>query len=89
MQPSLQPQRTQQEEQQRDRPFEHLAAPALSTALDAVAFGPGPAAVKALFKMDPLIFRGMNIADGTNLPSLKNVLVATLLGEQEARVKAA
>ena len=79
MQPALQPQRNQQEEQQRARQFEQLAGPALSTTLDAVAFGPGPAAVKAAFKINPFMFEGMNIADGTNLPSLKNILVADLL----------
>lgn len=80
---------TQEEEQRKDRGFEHLGAPALSLGLDAVAFGPGPAAVKALFMINPLVFEGMNIPNGTNLPNLKNYFVDVLLGEMTAPLKAA
>lgn len=78
---------TQQEEQRKDRGFEHLGAPALSLGLDAVAFGPGPAAVKALFGINPHVFEGINIPNGTELPNLKNRLVDILLGEMTERLQ--
>jgi hypothetical protein len=71
-----------QQEESRDRGFEHLAAPALSTGLEFATFGPGPAAVKAVFKKAPSVFEGMNVANGTNLPSIKNVLVNDLIAQQ-------
>jgi hypothetical protein len=86
---SVETKRTTQEEQQReDRGFRHLGAPGLSLGLDAVAFGPGPAAVKFLFKTNPSVFEGTNIADGTNMPNFKNVFVGQLLREIEQRLLA-
>jgi hypothetical protein len=84
MAPIIEQSRTTQEQQQQDRGFEHLAAPALSKIFEMATFGPGPAAVRALFQIAPSVFDGMNIANGTNLPSIKNVLVEELLAEQAA-----
>lgn len=79
----------EQQEQRQNRGFEHLAAPALSTGLEMATFGPGPAAVKALFKIAPMVFDGMNIANGTNLPNIKNVFVNDLIAQQASLLKAA
>ena len=72
---------TQEEGQRRDRGFEHVAAPAVSTTLEVSNFGSQCARVRSLFKSHPAVFEGMNIPDGTNLPNLKNLFVALLLGE--------
>ena len=92
MTPYVQQSRTtqeQQEQRQQDRGFEHLGAPVLSNVLELATFGPGPAAVKALFKIAPMVFEGMNIPDGTNLPSIKNVFVNDLIAQQASLLKAA
>lgn len=78
----------QQEQRKQDRGFEHVAAPVLSTGLEMATFGPGPAAVKALFKIAPMIFEGMSIPDGTNLPSAKNVFVNDLINKQASLLTA-
>ena len=84
MAPIVEQSRTTEEQKQQDRGFEHLAAPALSKIFEMATFGPGPAAVRALFQIAPSVFDGMNIANGTNLPSIKNVLVEELLAEHAA-----
>jgi hypothetical protein len=85
---SVETKRTTQEEQQRDdRGFRHLGAPGLSLGLDSIAFGPGPARVRDLFKSNPFVFEGMNIPNGTTLPNLKYLFVEMLLGDMANRLR--
>ena len=79
---------TQEEERRRDRGFEHVAAPAVSAAFEALTFGVGPASVKILFQMNPFAFEGTNVADGTNMPNFKNVHIAQLLKEIQQKLGA-
>jgi hypothetical protein len=92
MTPYVQQSRTTQEQQEQRREeqsFEHVAAPALSNGLEVAAFGPVAAAVKALFKIAPMVFEGMSIPDGTNFPSPKNLFVNELIARQVELLKAA
>lgn len=72
---------TREEEQRQDRMVEQVTASAQSMVFEMATFGPKAAKVRDLFRLNPAVFVGMNIPNGTNLPNLKNLFVAILLGE--------
>ena len=82
MTPFVEQKRTTQEQQEQrreERSFEHLGAEVHSTIWRSAKFGEEAAKVRDLFRRNPNVFEGMNIADGTNLPNLKNLFVNLLL----------
>jgi len=79
---------SRQEGRQQQFDLGQLVAPALHLGLELHSFGLRSQAVRDLFLEQPDIFRGTNVADGTNLPSVKNILVSAAL-EERARLKAA
>lgn len=80
---------TQEEEQRRTAGSERFVSPVHSAELRAADFGMQCAQVRDLFRLNPSVFEGMNIADGTNLPNLKNLFVALLLGGPAGTVRPA
>jgi hypothetical protein len=77
-----------QDDRQQPLDLGRLVAPVLQLGLEFYSFGPRSQIVRDLFREQPDIFRGTNVADGTNLPSAKNVLLFEAL-EERARLKAA
>ena len=79
---------TRQDDRQQPLDLGRLVAPVLQLGLELFSFGPRSQIVRDLFREQPDIFRNTNVADGTNLPSVKNVLLFEAL-EERARLKAA
>lgn len=75
---------TNQRQEERQEPFDlgKLAAPALQLGLEFHSFGPRAQIIKALFLEQPGIFEGTNVANGTNLPSVKNAFLAMVVDER-------
>ena len=83
MTPQTEQIRNQRQEDRQD-PFDlgRLAAPALQLGLEFHSFGPRAQIIKALFLEQPGIFEGTNVANGTNLPSVKNAFLAMVVDER-------
>jgi hypothetical protein len=75
---------TNKRQEERQEPFDlgKLAAPALQLGLEFHSFGPRAQIIKALFLEKPGIFEGTNVANGTNLPSVKNAFLAMVVDER-------
>lgn len=83
MTPQTEQFRNQRQEGRQD-PFDlgKLAAPALQLGLELHSFGPRAQIIKELFLEQPGIFEGTNVANGTNLPSVKNAFLAMVVDER-------
>jgi hypothetical protein len=77
-----------QVEQRFDGVLSKLVAPAITHALDLAGFGPGCAAVRAVFLENPSIFDGIVPANGTNLPSLKSLLADAAIADKTSALAA-
>ncbi|MEY4669734.1 MAG: hypothetical protein RL518_2433 [Pseudomonadota bacterium] len=83
MGPQIQQARDARQDQREERfDLGKVVAPVLQAGLELYSFGLRSQAVRDLFLEQPEIFRGMNVADGTNLPNVKNVMVAAALEER-------
>ena len=79
---------SRQDDRQQPLDLGRLVAPVLQVGLEFYSFGPRSQIIRDLFREQPDIFRGISVADGTNLPNVKNVLLFEAL-EERARLKAA
>jgi hypothetical protein len=77
-----------QDDRQQPLDLGRLVAPVLQAGLEFASFGPRAQIVRDLFREQPDIFRGTNVADGTNLPSLKNVFLFEVLEERARSIAA-
>ena len=79
---------SRQNDSQQPLDLGRLVAPVLQVGLEFYSFGPRSQIIRDLFREQPNIFRGITDADGTKLPSVKDVLLFEAL-EERARLKAA
>ena len=83
MTPQTEQSRNQRQEERKDQfDLGKLFAPVAQLGLELYSFGPRAQIIRDLFREKPDIFQGINVADGTNLPSAKNVLLAMAIEER-------